>query len=99
MWNMNIFSNMKRCKEKSNKINMISFELHIKAEHDFIFYSLLPLLWFSFYTNFESHIQREIFRKGTPHTSDLESYRTTKETKSSLSAAPEMGRYLGEGTF
>lgn len=33
-----------RCKEKSNKINMISFELHIKAEHNFIFYSLLLLL-------------------------------------------------------
>lgn len=78
---------------------MISFELHIKAEHDFISYSLLLLLRFSFYTNFESHIQREIFRKGTPHTSDLESYRTTKETKSSLSAAPEMEKYLGEGTF
>lgn len=95
----NVSSNMKTCKEKSNEINMISVELHIKAEHDFIFYSLLLLLWFYFDTNFMSHMFSYKYLGKVHLIFRLRKLQDNKGNKSSLSVAPEIGRYLGEGTF
>lgn len=94
----NVSSNMKRCKEKSTEILLISFELHIKAEHDFIFIHCYYYYDFNFIQTL-SHMFSYKYLGKVHLIFRLRKLQNNKGNRSSVSAAPEIGRYLGEGTF